>query len=154
MIQKKGAAQVIDLMLQTYGQQAVRLYPPGAALKICSGDCDPGRALDLTLKLRQAETSFLNLSLSFLFFYLRIDEYIEVGSGFGTRNVHSDQTAGVTHLGGGQSNTLFLIHCFGHILGQSSHIVGDFFHRLSLAVQHRMRVRLYVHNHKNNTKVL
>jgi len=114
ILDKNLAVQMIDLMLDTHREQAIRLDHPGLALSIERADLYPLGAPDSIEYPRYGQTAFLGLFFTGSLQNLRIDEDLEIVPRI--RDIDDDHALVDVDLGGREPDAGRSIHRLRHVL--------------------------------------
>ncbi len=134
MVDEDCAVQVIELVLQTYGQKTVGFNFEGLTVEILCADDDAVGANHLFIQPFERETAFLAFNELFrVGFDVGIDKNDEVVFLFGDVNDHDSlETA---HLIGRKADAGGRIHGFSHVGGKLAELVVEFGDRLGFGGQ-------------------
>ena len=129
MVDEKHPVQMVDFMLQTIGQQAIRLNLLGLAIVIQKPRFDPGRAFNIVILIGHGQAAFIE---DFFFIrypdQFRIDVMAHLGRLPIMGQVHDDNTLIHANLGCRQTNAFGGIHGLHHVIHEFAQVI---IHRLN-----------------------
>ncbi|MCY1300251.1 hypothetical protein D9M70_498120 [compost metagenome] len=139
MIDEQHAVQVIDLMLQAGGEQAIGLDHLFLAVTVEMLDGDRRGALDLGVKVWDRQAAFLvDRALIGRSNDLGIDENERGLVVAFFRNIEHQHAFGNADLDRGKADAGRVIHGFEHIVGQTADVRVDGFDRRGNLAEHRI----------------
>jgi hypothetical protein len=131
---------VIDLVLQGYGEKALRFHPNILLFFIEADDLHAGGSFDLHGKLDDAQASLFPNYLPLGVANLRIYQLDEIFSRIFVIDIQNDDALKHAHLRRRQPHSRRVVHGLHHVLDQANGIPRDRLHRRGKIFQLRIGI--------------
>src|SRR5581483_11806826 len=122
VIDEDFSVEMIDLVLDTRGEQAARLDVDRRPRRVERAHLDVPGAQHRLVDAGHRQAPLLHQLLAAALVDLRIDEHLQLIAALG--DVDDDDALGDVDLRGGQTDAGGVVHGIGHVIDQRAHLVG------------------------------